>query len=455
MGSHASAHTAPPRTPAQVTEDGLRTLSQGGVQFRIALWALGFLVLLGLVGFVIRAVGGAGDRAAWGYYAAMFAFLLSTAGSAPLVSIALRMAKGHWRRPLSRAAELFAVVGAFNVLWFIPMLWLVPSAKGRHTLWFDWPLAPQLWDMLAVAGLALCGLGVLYVGALPDLAAARDRAPATRARRKLWARLALGWKGTTRQWKLMKWGQASLGGMFFMLLIMVHSLIATDFAISLVPGWKDALFPAYHALSSLQAAIATVLVTLFLLRQVGGLREYVHVDQFWALSKLLLALSLLWFYFWWSGFIVMWYGRQPGEQNLLKLFMFGPYRPVFFLVFFFNFLVPVALLIWNRVRKSILGPTLVGMSILIGTFFDRIRIYVAAFSVEEAGHALEQVPLAHLPDVADILIMVGGLAAVPLLYLLASRLVPLLSIWEMKEGHRLSERRRFLQTEVTVLAKPD
>jgi hypothetical protein len=54
-------------------------------------------------------------------------------------------------------------------------------------------------------------------------------------------------------------------------------------------------------------------------RRFGGLKEYLAVDQFWALSKPLLALSLFWFYFSWSEFLTFWYGRTPTEHNLLLL----------------------------------------------------------------------------------------------------------------------------------------
>ena len=265
MASHAHA---PEPGPEQVARDGLRPVLQSGPRFFVAARILGVLFALGIVGFVLRLRGGFEDRTAWGYYAALFSFLLSTAGSAPVVAVGLRLTRADWRRPLARAVELYAVVGLLLLLLFVPLLSLVPSAQGRRTIWFEWPGAPHLWDTLAVVMLVACGLLMLYTSAIPDLAAARDTAPAGR-RHRVFAWLAWGWRGSQRQWRLQRSALTLLGTFYFMLFVLVHTLISVDFAVSLVPGWKDPLFPTYHALTGLQAAVAIAILTMLALRWVG------------------------------------------------------------------------------------------------------------------------------------------------------------------------------------------
>lgn len=439
----------------RVTQDLLGRLFRASPRFWGVVVLLGILFALGIAGVVVRVQGGFADRAPWGYYAATFAFLLTAFQGAPIVSLATRMVKGHWRRPLARASEMFAVVGILSALMFLPLLALLPPVQGRRSIWFEWPVgAPYLYDALAVLFLAVCGLGLLYTAALPDLAAARDHA--TGSRRGLFARLALHWQGTSGQW----WAQrATLGffGAFYLLFfVFTHLLVSSDFLLSMVPGWKDSLFPAFHALGGLQSAVAITIVAIGLLRWAGGLKDYVGVEQTWGLSKLLLALSLLYAYFIWSGFLTFWYSKAPGEQAVLTLLMFGPYQALFFTAFGLNFVLPFLILLWNVARKSVLGPFLAGVSVLIGTFADRLRFYVAAFSVENIkAHELEHIPAARLPDGADILIMAGMVAGAVLLYMLATRLVSVVSIWELKELLHYRVVRPFMKTRVVVLAKPD
>ena len=252
-----------------------------------------------------------------------------------------------------------------------------------------------------------------------------------------------------------------LGAFYFLMLVCVHFLISVDFAMALVPGWIDALFPARHAVNSLQAGVATVLVTMFVLRKFGGYGDYIGLDQFWGLGKLLFALSLLWFWFWFSSFNVLWYGGKPAEQAALELLMTGPYLAAFMAMFILNFVGPLLSMIWNPVRKSVWGPTIVATGVLIGTLLDRIRIYVAAYSVPGVGdpqvdkHELHSIPSTVYPEAADILVWVGAIAGVVLVYMLASRVFPPINIWEQKELLLYKVHKRFHRAEVLVLAKPD
>ena len=58
-------------------------------------------LFLGIIGFVMKLNSGFSDKVIWGYYAAMFAFILTTAQAAPMVAIAPRLAKAHWRKKSS------------------------------------------------------------------------------------------------------------------------------------------------------------------------------------------------------------------------------------------------------------------------------------------------------------------------------------------------------------------
>ena len=467
-------------TPEGVTEHLSSKVLSCDRRLVYAMAGLGVLFILGIVGFVMRAVGDGFSDAArheWGYYAAMFAFLICTAGTAPLVAVAFRWTKNHWRRPLSRASEMFALVGILNLLWFIPLMALLPAIDlngdghlevgvDRRTIWFEGPIgAPLWWDMFAVIGLVVCGLAILWVSARPDMSVVAARGSGWRA--AFLRKMAMGWQGTKRDWQRQQAFLAMLGAFYFMLLILVHTLISLDFALSLVPGWKDSIFAPHHALTGIQAAAGTVLVTIFVMRTWGGYKQYIGVAPFWAFSKVLLGLTLLWGYFWFSEFMTFWYGRDPTEQSVIKLVMFESYRTAFLLNFFFSFVIPFVLLLWNGVRKSVLGPTIAGASVLIGTFFMMVRLYVPAFNIRDVGaHSIaefeaevgQSIPAQLLPvtpDVWDVFIILGGLSGIALIFLLGTRLLPVMSIWETKEGLLYILVRPLLKGRYMVLGKPD
>jgi molybdopterin-containing oxidoreductase family membrane subunit len=432
----------------------------------IALLLSGVLLVLGFIGFIARSVDdGFGDHGPWGYYAAIFSFLFMITGAAPLAAVAFRFTKSHWRRPLSRISELFSVVSIFTVLMFIPLMLALPSIKNpgsgedqleiRRTIWFEGPIgSPHVWDVLGVIFLALTGLFILWLSATPDMAEAR--LTATGFRRKLYGLLAGHWYGTKRQWNTQKAGLAMLGAFYFMFLIYVQFIIVTDYAMSLVPGWKDSILPPLYSVTSFQSSLGLILVVLFILRRWGGYREYIGIAPFWSASKILLGLTLLWTYHLFAFFITYWYGRMEVEQNIIKYFLVESYGGIFAANFFFGFVMPFLILLWNPVRKTDWGPALAGLSAVVAAFLFNLRMLVGAFNAGDIYDiGLEAVPPAAWPDVWDVFMVLGGLGLAALVYLAATRVIPVLSLWEIKEGAKYQRMDTLIRGRYLVLAKPE
>jgi hypothetical protein len=399
--------------------------------------ALLLLAALGVVGLL--ALRGR-PAAAWGYTAATLAFLLSTAQAAPPLALTSRLGHGHWGVPARRAADVLALSGLVTTPLAIVLLGLLPDWRGRSSIWLDWPGAPRLWDALAYASLLLVGLALVGLSSRPD---------------RRW-RLGPAWRGTPRQWRVLGLGCAILGSLYLMLLVFAHLLTSSDLAMSLVPGWASANFPAFHVVSGLEGGVATTVLLLAALRRFGGLGERIPRRTFHACGRLLLALALLWFYFTWSELLTYWYGRTPAELDLLALLMFGPTLPLFLAAAALSFLAPVLLLMWNPIRAGVAGPTLASALIVVGTFVDRVRVYVPAWAVAgPVRDRLAELPPLPPPGVPDWLVMLGVPASALLLVLLALRALPAISLWEEGEARLLEAERPYLRrARVDVIAKP-
>lgn len=456
--THDAHHHVPVEAPThrEVAHDVLARFQDLGPRYWGWITVLAFLFLLGIVGLVIRLTAGFENEARpnWGYTAATVSFILTTFMALPIVSAGLRLAKANWRRPFTRITENMAVTGILITLMLIPLLIALPPLEGRLDIWFDFPMgAPDLWNYLAFGGLTLIGLCLMWTVALPDLAAARDHLPPS-GRQRVISLLSLGWVGHVRQWRVLRMGALTFGAFFLLYYPMVQTLMVSDFHAGLLPSWKDAIFPATQVISGLQGAAALLLVTMYLMRRIGGYEQYFGLDQFWSLAKPLLAFSLLWFYFWWASFISFWYGRQPGETALMQYLMVETYRVPMMLSFLLNFIGPLVALVWNPVRQSIWGPTIVAAGILLGNMINSVRLYVSAYAVPDPTQfVLAPLPAAQLPGAPDILIMLGALSGCVLLFMLVSKIIPVVSIWEVGEGLHLVKVRRFFGRYVRVIAK--
>ena len=195
-------------------------------------------------------------KSAWGYYAAIVSVLLGIFGAAPMVAIAPTIAKADWHRPVSRIATMFTLAGLSTVIMTIPLIFALPplvvNGLRRRSIWFDANIyTPHVFFGLAVIGLFLIGLGLLWVTSIPDFAAMRDHSKGWKQR--LAKTLSRGFVGTDRQWVSLRARVGMMGTFYFLFLIFVHILYSVNFSLELVAGWKDAIYPMYHAVTGIQA----------------------------------------------------------------------------------------------------------------------------------------------------------------------------------------------------------
>ena len=72
--------------------------------------------------------------------------------------------------------------------------------------------------------------------------------------------LALGWRNSARHWHRYETTYLLLAGLATPLVISVHSVVSSDFAISLEPGWHETVFPPYFVAGAIFSGFAMVIV---------------------------------------------------------------------------------------------------------------------------------------------------------------------------------------------------
>ncbi len=462
QGHEAEHHALPAQVaPDVVARELVATTMGASGRFKAIAWTLGVLSIAGIVALVLKWLDQSDDSTRWGYVAALLSFLLSVAGGAPMVAMAPVLAKANWVRPVTRIAAMFSFASVVTIITLIPLVGILPplvtEGARRRTIWFEAPdYSPHIWSIVGLVLLLITGIGLFYSAAIPDFASMRDHSSGWRQR--LGKRFARGWVGTDSQWRTLRMRIGMFGTFYFLILVFVNFLITTDFGQSMVPGWRDAIFPMYHSISSFQAGVAGIVIALWAARRYMHLEKYVHVDAFWSLGRLLFALTLLWVYFFYSSFIVFWYGRSATDISTLDLLIRGPMMYAFIAAIILIWFVPWWILIWNKVRRSVNGMAIGAAVILVGVLIDRIRIFVPAWSVPpDQIHQrwLEKIPDTIYPDVFDILIMAGGISLAVLIILLMTRVIPVLSVWQVQEFNLLSKPIKYVRGQATQIAKPD
>ena len=432
----------PAKTPEQINEDLLRPLHGASARYLTALAFFAGIVIAAFCAFAFQVYGGIGAAGIrrpvfWGFYITNFVFWIGLSHAGTLISAILRLANATWRRPVTRCAEVITVfalsIGAtFPVIhlgrpWLAFWLFPYPSERGI------WPniRSPLLWDFFAINTYLLGSVTFLVLPMIPDMALIRDRS--TGMRKKIYSFAALGWRGTSKQWHRLESAMQIMAVAVIPVAVSVHSIVSWDFAMAPVPMWHSTIFAPYFVAGAIFSGIAALIIAMALLRKFLHLEEYLLPIHFENLGKLLLVMSLLWFYFVFAERLTAWYGNEPSEMTVFWVTQTGSFSPLFWLMVFCNFLLPFPILAIKKLR-TITGTVIASIGVVIGMWLERFLIIVPSLSHKYLPYSWGT----YRPTWVEITITAGTFAGMVMLYMLFAKTVPIISIWELKAKEHLT-----------------
>ena len=363
-----------------------------------------------------------------------FVFWAGVALSGTMISAILRLFHAGWRRSLTRMTETLtvcalAVAGVFPLLhigrnWVF--FWMLPYPNERQ-LWPNYK-SPLLWDATAISVYLITSVIFWYVGLIPDFSTLRERTLGWR--RALFTALCLGWRGTDREWRRLKVLSGILTVMIIPVFVSLHTIVGWDFGMSIVPGWHENIFAPYFVCGALYSGSGAVLIIMFIVRRAFHLERYVLPQHFDNIGKVLFTISLLWFYFFCGDAWADWFSRDPTHINWLY-FLFHGYKWVLALIITFGIIVPFPLLAMGKVRRTPWLMLLVGISVNVAMFSERIVVVIPPPSrnVLTWGN--------YTPNWVGISVTVGAVGLFGFLYTLLIKFIPVVSLWEYKEGEHV------------------
>jgi len=429
----------PPSAPreSQINADVMAVTRGGGWQYLLLLGLAVLGVLQAAFTLALQTYGGLGiagyqSPVFWGVYIITFVFWIGIGHAGTLISAILFLFRAKWRNAINRSAEamtVFAVITA-GLFPFIHLgrLWkfyfLIPYPNQR-ALWVNFK-SPLLWDLFAVGTYLTISIIFFYVGLIPDIAIARDRA--TGVKKVVYTVLALGWQGTGRQWKAHSRTVLHLPGLATPLVLSVHSVVSWDFAMSIIPGWHATIFAPYFVAGAVFGGFAMVLTMLIPVRRIFGLEAYITDYHFENMGRFLLFTSLICGYAYLMEYSIAWYSDVEYEQTSFWLRAFGPYWLSAWIMIVCNAVLPQLLWI-GKLRRSVPFLFVLAVLINVGMWFER---YVIIITSTSRGY----VPAAwglYIPSLAELSILAGSFCWFGMWFLLFLKFLPVIAIAEMKE----------------------
>lgn len=389
-------------------------------------------------------VTGLRDQIFWGLYIINFVFFISTSIGGTLISAVLRLTNSGWRQPITRMAEAITVVA---LLVAAPLIVVDLGRPDRilYLLRYGRIQSPLLWDFLAVNTYLVGCLIYFYLALVPDLAILAARPELSAWRRRLYRAMSAGWNGSPNQVHLLEKSIAIMAVALLPLVIATHTVLAWIFSMSLRPGWNSSIFGPYFVVGALYAGCACVILSMYILRRVLHLEDYVESSHFRNLGLLLLTLALLYVYFNLSEYLTIGYKLESSEKVLVQRLLWGEESPLFWGVHLLLVIVPVLLLLtvltWKRYDEFIIpGVALASALVVVAAWGKRYLIVVPTLQspfLPAQGVAWEWVH--YRPTWIEWSITAAAFATFLLIYTFLSKLFPMISIWETRTKEPVEE----------------
>ncbi len=369
------------------------------------------------------------EPVSWGFYIVNFVFFIGISHAGTLISAILRLSKAEWRRPITRMAEVItAIVLAIGGLH--PIIDLGRPDRVLNIFRAGRLQSPLLWDVTSITAYFTASTIYLYVPMIPDIAILRDRG--TRPH-WLYKFLAWGWQGTEKQRKVLERAITILMVMVIPIAVSVHTVISYIFSMTLQPGWHSTIFGPYFVVGAIFSGIAALLLVMLAFRKLFNLQAYLKEIHFLYLGRLLLIMSLLWFYFTFSEYLTGYFGHEPYEMKVFFYKFSGPYALFFWTMVACNFVIPVVCLSFKGFR-NITGVLISAATVVIGMWLERLIIVVPSLS----NPRLPVPGGIYVPTLTEWGLFAGAVAVFLLGFVLFSKFFPIISIWEVREGREVS-----------------
>jgi Ni/Fe-hydrogenase subunit HybB-like protein len=197
---------------------------------------------------------------------------------------------------------------------------------------------------------------------------------------------------------------------------------------ALVPGWHSTLFAPFFVDGAIFSGFAMVVILILPMRYYFNLYAYIQDKHLDAMAKLILVTSLVLTYFYICEVFTAWYSGDHIEKASLFWRSTADYAWAIWTMYVCNCVAPLVFF-WKRMRTDNVALYTVSILVLIGMWFERFNIIVPGLAHDFYPYTWGN----YVPTITDTTIIIGSFAWFFLLFLGFIKLMPSLSIVEVKE----------------------
>ena len=420
------------------------TISKPGI---IGIIVLSIFMLGGFYALYIQIIDGhivtgMRDNVVWGIYIANFIFFIGISYAGALISGILHLLRVKWRFPIIRIAEIITIISTIIGPIYI-LLCMGRLDRLHHLAIFGRIQSPIIWDVLAISTYLIGSIIFLYVASIRDLAALRDYPFKSNWRKKLYRFLAVDFNGMPKQNRYLDRSLDIMSAIIIPLAVLVHSVLAWIFGMTLRPGWHSTIFAPYFVVAAVFSGTGVLIIALWTFRKFYKLESYITKIHFNYLGIILMILGALYAYFTFSEYLTSWYGSETWEMEVLfKLFDPSEYWWWFFFAAIIGVLLPIIVILIPKFR-TINSITAVSVIAVLALWVKRYLIIIP--TLESPLLPIQDMRPEYIhyqPTIIEWLLTFGGVALFCSLFFLYSKFIPIIPVVKGDEGKNYGELRK-------------
>jgi molybdopterin-containing oxidoreductase family membrane subunit len=396
------------------------------------------MALFGVYGLYTQIAGGhivtgMRDNVVWGVYIVNFIFFMGVSYAGALISGVLHLFKSEWRKPIMRIGELLTVISLLIGPTFI--LFCIGRLDRLHFLMLHPRIqSPITWDVIAISTDIIGCFIFLYLSFIEDFAHLRDYDGLKLSpwRKKLYKTLALGYTGAPEQKKILGRIRNVMAAMIIAIAVIVYSVLAWIFGVTLQPGWHSTIFGPYFVIAAVYSGAGVLIVLMYIFRKAYHLEKYITKKHFVNVGTILLVIAAFYAYFTFSDYLTKWYGSVKMDKLLIDK-LFTDYYWLFILSNYGGVLIPLIVMGIPKFR-TINSITFIAVIAVIGLWLNRYLIVVPTLETPYLPIQDTRIDwIKYSATWVEWALMFGGIGLFSCLFMLASKFVPIISVSEMTE----------------------
>lgn len=404
---------------------------------KVMLILMTFMFLAGWPAIVLQyveghVITGMRDNVVWGVYIVNFIFYIGISYAGALISGILYLLDVEWRKPIIRIAEMITVISTILGPTYI-LLCMGRLDRLHHLVLYGRIQSPIVWDVIAITTYLVGSLLFLYLATIHDFAILRDQTflKVGKWRKFFYKILALNYQNTPEQKKLIHRGLTIMSIIIIPLAVLVHSVLAWIFGMTLRPGWHSTIFAPYFVVAAVYSGTGVMIVALWVYRKLYHLENYITYKHFNYLGTILLVLGALYGYFTFAEYLTGWYGSEKWELELIhKLFDFKEFGIMFVFAAVIGVILPIVIIAIPKLR-TINNIAFASAIVVVAMWVKRYIIIIPTLETPLLPMQDTRMEYVHYSITwVEWLLTFAGFASFCLFFYLFSKFVPIVPVSE-------------------------